>query len=388
MYLVQLILGLGGLILSMSALGCHAPSTNPVTEALPQPNIKLTKLTDGFDFSVKMALLPNGAFVVTEKSTGFVRWVAPTFQLRQQPVVDVAVNHASERGLLGIAAHPDFAQQPYVYISYVASGSGRDSDDSKDVSDIRIVRFKLRADGTAGTLETIITLPVHPGPYHNGGCILFGPDGKLYVSLGELNRNANIISQLRSNPRGKILRYNDDGTIPADNPFGETNPIYVYGLRNSFGFDFKLQRRGLYISDNGPKGHDKLSVALPGENLGWPFIWGVADQWYERLAARFIGEHYRHPMWETFAHHMAPTAVRVVPNDFYGTPMKGRLLMGGFVDPRLIQFSLDQATRTQVIAQGTFLESLPSIVDLQFNPIGQLYILTANALYRVDPAMP
>ena len=371
--------------LSMSMLSCQAPPAAPISEPLSKSRVKLTKLTEGFNFSVKVALLPDGAFLVTEKNTGFVRRVSPTFQLQHEPVLDVAVNHASERGLLGIAAHPEFSRNRYVYIFYVASDSDRDTDNRKAASDIRVARFQLDRDGVAQTPETLIILPVRPGPYHNGGCILFGPDRKLYVSLGELNRHANIVSQLKGNPRGKILRYNDDGSIPADNPLGADNPIYVYGLRNTFGFSFDPQDRGLFVSDNGPKGHDKLSKAMPGENLGWPLIWGVVDQWYERLAARFLGRRYRHPIWESFEHRVAPTAVGVIPNDFYGPDMAGRILLGGFVETGVRQFTLDAATMSLATGHGFFLDDISTTVDMQFDVTGRLYMLTINALYRVDP---
>ena len=174
-----------------------------------------------------MTLLPDGSFLVTEKNTGFVRRVSPAFQLQPEPVVDIEVNRASERGLLGIAAHPDFSRNGYVYIFYVASVSGRDTDNPKAASDIRVARFQLDRDGVAQTPQTLITLPVRPDPFHNG-------------------------------------------SIPADNPLGADNPIYVDGLRNPFGFSFDPRGRGLFVSDNGPKGHDKLSLAMPGDNLGWP----------------------------------------------------------------------------------------------------------------------
>ena len=192
------------LSLSLSLLSCQAPPVAPISEPLPTPNVKLTKLTEGFNFSVKMTLLPDGSFLVTEKNTGFVRRVSPTFQLQPEPVIDIAVNHASERGLLGIAAHPEFSHNGYVYIFYVACDSGRDTDNPKAASDMRVARFQLDRDGVAQASQTLITLPVRPGPFHNGGCILFGSDRKLYVSLGELNRHANMISQLKGNPRGKM----------------------------------------------------------------------------------------------------------------------------------------------------------------------------------------
>jgi glucose/arabinose dehydrogenase len=331
-----------------------------------------------------MTLLPDGRWLVTEKNTGFVRLVDADFHLQPQPVLDVAVNQVSERGLLGITAHPDFAHNGYVYIAYVASSSGQDSDDPEDISRIHVSRFRLQDTYAEGPLQALITLPARPGPYHNGGCIRFGPDGKLYVSLGELNRRANLNSQLRGDPRGKILRYNDDGSIPRDNPFGSDNPTYIYGIRNSFGFAFAPPGHGLFVSDNGPSGHDKLSKAFPGENLGWPLIWGIADRWYERLVAALLGTSYRAPLWESFDDHVAPTAVQVIPNTLYGPGMRQRLLMSSFVRGEILQFALDDMTRNTLVGKGTFIGGLNNIVDLQFDPQGRLYILTINTLYRVD----
>lgn len=373
------------LLLLLSLLGCGRPEALPPTTPLPSPQVRLTKLTDGFAFAVKMALLPDGRLLVTEKNTGFVRLIDAAFQLQPQPVLDVAVNQVSERGLLGIAAHPDFSRNGHVYISYVASSSDQDSADPEEVSDIRIARFRLHGTRADAPPQTLVTLPARPGPFHNGGCIRFGPDDKLYVSLGELNRHANMISQLRGNPRGKILRYNDDGSIPADNPLGADNPIYVYGLRNPFGFAFERQAGPLFVSDNGPTGHDELSKALPGENLGWPLIWGIEDVWYERLAAWFLGKRYRRPLWESFHDHAVPTAVQVIPNHVYGPAMPGRLLMSSFGQGRVYQFSLDDTTRRIALGIGSFVDGLPNIVDLQFGADGRLYILTIKALYRVDP---
>jgi glucose/arabinose dehydrogenase len=331
-----------------------------------------------------MTLLPDGRWLVSEKNTGFVRLVDAAFHLQSQPVLDVAVNQVSERGLLGIVAHPDFAHNSYVYIAYVASTSGQDSDDPKDVSRIQVSRFRLRGTHVDGPVQALITLPARPGPYHNGGCIRFGPDDKLYVSLGELNRHVNLNSQLRGNPRGKILRYNDDGSIPPDNPFGPDNPTYIYGLRNSFGFAFAPPGDGLFVSDNGPDGHDRMSKAFPGETLGWPLVWGIADRWYERLAAWFLGSPYRPPLWESFDDHVAPTAVQVIPNNIYGPAMRQRLLMSSFVKGEILQFTLDDMTRDTLVGIGTFVSGLTNIVDLQFDPEGRLYVLTINALYRVD----
>jgi glucose/arabinose dehydrogenase len=352
---------------------------------LTPSQVQVTKLTDGFAFGVKMARLSDGRWLITEKETGRVRLVTDAFALEPQPVLDVAVNYAGERGLLGIAAHPDFARNGYVYIAYVASTTPQDSADLKGVGDIRVARFRLTGTVADGPPQTLITLPGRPGPYHNGGCLLFGPDGKLYVSLGELNRHANLNSQLTGKPQGKLLRYNDDGSVPLDNPLGAGNPMYIYGVRNAFGFAFDRQGDGVFVSDNGPKGHDRLAKAFAGENLGWPLIWGIADTWYERLAAWWLGQRFRPSLWESFRDHAVPTAVQVLPHDLYGPALRGRVLMSAFGQGQVLQFALDPATRSTVVGIGPFVSGLPGIVDLQFGADDRLYVLTVKALYRLDP---
>jgi len=378
--------------------GCGEPPSPP-SQSLPTPKFDVEKLTEGLTFAVKMAFLPDGRLLVTEKETGYVRLVNADFSLQPEPIVDVAVNYFKERGLMGIAVHPAVSQNGYVYIYYVASSTGRDSTHPDEIDDIRIARFQLGGTvgpggtvglgGTVGTampnIKTLISLTAHPGPYHNGGCIQFGPDGKLYVSQGELNRHVNLISQIKSSTRGKLLRYNDDGSIPTDNPLGAKQPAYLLGLRNAFGFAFDPFGEGVFVSDNGPDGHDKLSAARPGENLGWPLIWGYADTWYERPTAWFLGQGYRPPLWESFERRPVPTAVQVLPDDRYGPAMARRVLMSTFNEGRILQFALDRGTRNTAVDMGVFLEGYPTMVDLQFGPDGSLYVLTINAVYRIKP---
>ena len=121
-----------------------------------------------------------------------------------------------------------------------------------------------------------------------------------------------------------------------------------------------------------------------GENLGWPLVWGAVDQWYERLAARFLGQRYRPPIWESFERRVAPTAVGVMPNDVYGPGMAGRILLGQFMEAGVRQFALDAATMSLVTGHGFFLNDIAATVDMQFDASGRLYILAINALYRVD----
>ncbi len=127
----------------------------------------------------------------------------------------------------------------------------------------------------------ILSLPVTPGPNHDGGIITFGPDGKLYVVIGDLNRSG----QLQNHATGAapddtsvILRLNDDGTIPADNPFhaqgGNLAKYYAYGIRNSFGLAFDPLTNKLWMTENGPNNYDEINLVEPGFNSGWNQIMG------------------------------------------------------------------------------------------------------------------
>lgn len=373
------------LLLILCLAGCSASDSIPPLEHLAPPALRLTPVVDNLSFAVKMALLPDGRILLTEKESGKVRLITRTFDVVSSPVVDLAVNYASERGLLGIAAHPQFTQNGFVYVFYVSSETADDSDDREHSGPIHIARFRLHGNVATGKIETLLTLPSQPGPYHNGGCMRFGPDGKLYISLGELNRNINVVSLLKNSPRGKILRYNDNGSMPKDNPFGPDNPVYIYGVRNAFGFAFDLSEKGVFVSDNGPRGHDRLSKAQGGENLGWPLIWGSVDRWYEGPIAWWFGKPYRRPLWESFHEHVVPTAVQVLPDDHFGPDMTGRILMSAFGQGRIMQFALDH-TRNIVTGLGTWAKDLPRLVDLQLAADGNLYALSTDRLYRIEAA--
>ena len=152
------------------------------------------------------------------------------------------------------------------------------------------------------------------------------------------------------------------------------------------GFAFDPVDGGLLVSDNGPNGHDSLTKASPGDNLGWPLVWGTVDEWYERWGARWLGKGFRPPLWESFEQRSVPTAVQILVDDSYGPGMAGRVLMGEYGTESIRQLVLDEQTRRRAVGVGAFLEGLTGIVDLQFGADGRLYILTMSALHRVEIA--
>ncbi|HEX6292273.1 MAG TPA: PQQ-dependent sugar dehydrogenase [Herpetosiphonaceae bacterium] len=217
----------------------------------------------GVSFPVAIAFLPDGRWLVTEKggyggpTEAQIHLFDRGGQKQAQPFATLEVDSTFERGLLGITADPQFAENHYVYVYYSKPGEP-------------VVNTTLRyteRDGIGTEPTVIFEAPVLTGAgNHNGGNLHFGPDGKLYISIGENARPA--FSQDPQSPYGKILRLNPDGSVPEDNPFAPA-PTWAYGLRNPFDFTFDAQTGNLWATDNGPGCDDELNLIGKGQNYGW-----------------------------------------------------------------------------------------------------------------------
>ena len=181
------------------------------------------------------------------------------------PFVTVATTANGERGLLGVTFHPQFASNGWVYLYYTTTSGGTHN---------RIVRYTASGDVASGSATVLIDLPnLSSATNHNGGALHFGPDGKLYVAVGD-NAHGNK-SQSMSSPFGKILRFNDDGSIPTDNPFygtttGLNRAIWALGLRNPFTFGFQPGSGRMFINDVGEGTWEEIDEGQSGANFGWP----------------------------------------------------------------------------------------------------------------------
>ena len=223
----------------------------------------------GFGQPTAMALAPDGRVFVAEQ-TGALR-VVKAGVLRATPFVRLAVNSAGERGLLGIALHPSFASNGFVYLYHTVPGAPARNQIIRVTADGDIAR--------PGSAVTILALDnLSAATDHNGGAIHFGHDGKLYVAVGENKKAAN--AQSLANRLGKILRVNADGSIPADNPtsfpgiVGTTNganrAIWAVGLRNPFTFTFRPSDGAMVVNDVGASAYEEVNRGRAGANYGWP----------------------------------------------------------------------------------------------------------------------
>ncbi len=217
-----------------------------------------------------MAFAPDGRLFVCMQDGRLV--IVKNGSLLAKPFLTVSTSANGERGLLGVAFHPNFATNGRVYVYYTVSLPSPHN---------RVARYVADGD-TALTAETLIAdLPNLSGATnHNGGAIHFGLDGKLYVAVGENANPPN--SQTLTTVLGKILRFNDDGTIPGDNPFlatttGQNQAIWAMGLRNPFTFAVHPVSGRILIDDVGQSTWEEIDEGIAGANYGWPTTEGPTN---------------------------------------------------------------------------------------------------------------
>src|SRR5713226_9409 len=228
----------------------------PLTCAASGPAI----LCPGLSFPASFRFAPDGRIFFAEKNTGNIR-IIQNGTLVPSPFASITVvTDGPEQGLLGIALRPSFQSDRFVYVYYT------DWDGTSYHG--RMARFT--AIGNIGTGRVSIFDVADPTPSstnHDGVYGRFGPDGKLYVQVGEF-ADPNQ-SQNSSSLAGKILRMNPDGTVPSDNPF-PNSLVYALGIRNGFGMDFDKQTGQLIATEAGPTRDDEINIIVAGGNYGWP----------------------------------------------------------------------------------------------------------------------
>ncbi|HKR07072.1 MAG TPA: PQQ-dependent sugar dehydrogenase [Bacteroidia bacterium] len=241
-----------------------------VSEAQTYPSsFSHVLITNGISSPTNMEFAPDGRLFVAQQN-GQLR-VIKNGVLLTKPFISLNVDQSGERGLLGIAFHPSFNSNHYIYLYYTLSSGANN----------RVSRFTASGDTVVPGSEVLVLDfdPLAIATNHNGGTIHFGPDGKLYVAMGD-NANNNHAQNL-STYHGKLLRINSDGTIPTGNPFttgsAQQKRIWSYGLRNPFTFCFQPGTGKLFINDVGEFDWEEINDATTGgRNFGWSNEEGVS----------------------------------------------------------------------------------------------------------------
>lgn len=300
-------------------------------------DIAFEPLITGRSFITNAAWAPDGRLFFLEKDAGDVM-IARDGAVRTAPFFHVDVVSDSEQGLLGLAIPPTFAQDPWIYLYY---------GDPNTLTN-RIIR--VRADGDrAGETQPVFDLLTTENGYHNGGDITFGPDGMLYVAVGEVHESAR--AQRLDDLGGRILRLSPDGSVPPDNPFGPTNPTYSLGHRNSFGLCFD-PAGDFWETENGPEAFDEVNKIVAGQNYGWPIELGPGGN----------GNYTEPVLW--FKQIIVPT----------GCVARDGILWFGDFSGQLYRY--DGAGAAQIVATLPF-----PITDLEMSPEGNLAAVTTEGIF-------
>ena len=351
-----------------------------------------TVFGSGLNSPTAMQFAPDGRLFVAQQG-GALR-VIQGGVLLPTPFVTLTVDPNGERGLLGVAFHPNFAAnaaERYVYVYYtVPAGPGVSVHN-------RVSRFLANGNVAMGSEELIVDLDnLSTASNHNGGAIDFGPDGKLYIAIGE---NANTaFSQSLSTRHGKMLRLNADGSIPTDNPTtfpgiaGSTSGVYrsiwAVGLRNPFTFAFNAGGApSMAINDVGGGSWEEVNPGVAGANYGWPTTEGDFDP---AVRPNFTRPRYAYP------HSGGTTTGCAITGGTFYSPAtvnfpaayQGMYFFADFcggwikyVDPTIVQPYPLQSTAAVNFASG-----VNGPVDLKVGSDGALYYLArgSGAVYRVQ----
>jgi glucose/arabinose dehydrogenase len=311
-----------------------------------------------------IAFAPDGRIFVTERP-GRIRVIQG--KLRAEPWMGLDAANVSEAGLLGLAPDPEFSSNHFVYVAYTyRTANGKLQN--------KLVRLAEDPKTGRGFLDKVLIDNVAGNVNHDGGRVKFGPDGKLYWTLGDTltTRYAQNLKSLN----GKILRLNPDGSIPADNPFPNSY-VYSYGHRNPQGLAWQPGTRRLYATEHGPSGfqgccRDELNYVEPGKNYGWPEIRG--DEVKEGMVSPVISS----GTGETWA----PTGATFVSHG----PWAGSLLFTGLRGETLYRVTIDaNDPRKAILQERLFYRQFGRLRDVAESPDGNLYLLTSNRDGRGSP---
>lgn len=294
-----------------------------------------------------LAFAADGRLFFTERP-GRVRVVSDG-KLAPEPVARLSVKASGESGLMGLALDPDFAKNGHLYVCYT-------TDKGRSVVN-RIARLTLR-DGHAGE-ERVLLDDMPAAGIHDGCRLKFGPDGKLYATMGDAAQPAR--AQQRDSPSGKILRIDADGSVPPDNPF-RGSAVWSLGHRNPQGLAWDAAGR-LWESEHGSSAHDEINLIQAGRNYGWPEVRG-----------RETREGFVPPALESGDDTWAPSGIAILRGTLYVAALRGQ---------RLLAIPIADGKVGRV---GTLLANEHGrLRDVVVGPDGALWVATNNRDGRGSP---
>ena len=357
-------------LLAIGVLGVLLAGT---MSACAPPPVRIERVVSNLDFPAAFTIDTNNVILwYAERNTG---------EIRQRNLIDGTdrliwtvpnVVTSGEQGLLGLALHPQFPSQRFVYAYATRSISG--------VVHNQVLRITLDTNFLGTSQTAVFDQLGGPGDHHVGGRLAAGPDGKIWLTIGEHTVPAN--AQSLSTPSGKVLRMETNGGVPADNPFSGKR-IYAYGIRNSFGFDFDPANGRLWQTDNGPTCNDEVNRIVAGGNYGWGPNATCAtppaapqntnqDGPSPRLPLRF----YPSPVGITGA---------VFCDDCGIDGLERKLLVGAVNNGNIRVITLN-GDRTGVSDDQLLVDHSSGVISMESRPGQPVYFSTATGIFRLLPA--
>jgi glucose/arabinose dehydrogenase len=354
-----------------------------VFDTAEQHRVRVSVVTKGLSHPWAIAFLPDGGMLVTERP-GRLRIVRDGV-LESHAISGVpTVRTDGNGGLMDVALHPQFADNRLVYLTYTKpmdNGRGAPA----------LARGRLEAGALTDVRDLLVT-EAYEGNSGLNGRVAFGRDGKVYMSTG--GRVATV-SQDPMSLRGKVLRLNDDGSVPDDNPFvgheGHRPEIYTLGHRNTLGLILHPESGELWQHENGPNGGDEINIVLPGRNYGWPVVSFGRDYSGARLYEP-TQEGMETPL-VVWLPAIAVAGMTVYTGDQFpawkGNVFVGSLRQGGIPATGHLQRIVFNEKTEEMRRESMLMELRQRIREVREGPDGLLYLLTdedEGALLRIEPA--
>ena len=364
-------------------------------------NLKVETVATGLALPTTMAFIGPNDILVLEKNKGTVQRIV-NGQMLAEPLLHVNVSSEVERGMLGIATSQDNQTgKSNVFLYYTESEGG------EPVAS-RLYRYELTNEKLVNPV-LLLDLPAVPGPRHNAGNIMIGPDNNLYVSVGDLDGHITLAQNVKGasglDGSSAILRITQDGKAVGQGMLGESGiskKYYAYGLRNSFGMDFDPVTGKLWDTENGASYSDEINFIEPGFNSGWLQVQGMApDNFNTEDLENFQGKgNYSDPEF-VWTDTVGPTAIKFFGSDRLGNQYKNDIFVSDITQGNIYHFDLT-GNRTNLILDGLladkmsnnstenrdiiFGEGFGGISDLEVGPYDDyLYVVSLGHgnIYRI-----
>ena len=384
---------------------------NPGTPILKDLHLKADMVVSGLSLPTTMAFVGNNDILVLEKAKGTVERIL-NGKVLSKPLLKVNVESQVERGMLGIAVANNRNGPMYVFLYFTekTNPSISHTDGSTSVAN-RVYRYEY-VDGRLINPKIILDLPATPGPRHNAGSIVIGPDNNLYVPIGDVDGHSsqaqNVADGGPADGTGGILRITQDGKPVGNGILGTTSPVnkyYAYGIRNTFGLDFDPLTKNLWDTENGAGSNDEINIVQPGFNSGWVQVQGKAppDFDYSQLFT-FDGKGIYHDPEFSWHDTTGPTKILFLNSSKLGKNYENDVFVSDIHHGRIFHFKMN-ANRTSLALQGPLVDRVADtgnetnglifgsnfggISDMEVGPDGYLYVVSLGrgTIYKIIPTL-